>query len=297
MTELESSAWSFILLLMGAFVAAGILADKMWGWLWSEKLSALFNKKANKYLDKHFIKIMHEDLTRIHKVLEVFFGKGFFSFRLVAISIIPAATIVGIAFLFEVQTRGVGIDTESLFSMVVMVGSNFPIDLISLLITRYLLSKSKPFIGVVLAILVIDITAVYFLMPLPYTTAFWYRFLDSNSASKLVAFTFSYAATWPADLSSIPSRLQYSYEYINYLGLCLVFFTAALPTLLYLFIIIRDILHLVLLKWLYLGFAGLFSYLASKEYPLTVIFTGIAVIIPLVKLLKQSMPYLEYVLK
>lgn len=297
MNGLESSAWSFIFFLMGAFVAAGILADKMWGWLWSEKFSALLNRKANKYLDKHFIRIMHEDLTRTHKVLDSFFGKGFVSYRLAAISIIPAATIAGIAFFFEAQTRGVGVDTESFLSMVIMVGSNFPIDLLSLFLTRYLVSKSKPFISVILTILVIDITIVYFLMPLPYTTAFWYQYLDSNSVSKLVEFTFNYAATWPADLLSIPSRLQYSYEYMNYVSLCLLFLTAALPTFVYLFIIMRDILHVVLLKWLYLGFAGLFSYLAAKEHPLTVIFTGIALIIPLAKLLQQSMPYLEHTLK
>ena len=295
MTELESSTWSFILFSISILIAVGFLADKMWGWLWSDELSKKLYKKSNLYLDKHFIEIIHSDLSKVHTIFNNFFGKRFISFKLIAISTIPATLIALSSFFFEAKIRGIGVDTHSLAMTFIMIASNIPIDLASLFITRYLLSKSKPNLKSISLVLSLDCILLYLLMPIPYACGLWYNFIGIFSISELVITSLKFSLAWPCDILSMVSQLNYGYQYYNFLALCFVIATGAIPTLMYVFIILKDILHIILLKWIYLGFAGLFSYLAEKEYPLTIMLTGLAIIIPLIKLFQQSLPFLKHV--
>ena len=75
--------WSFILFLFGTAIGIGILSDKMWGWVWSDKLSIFFDKLANRTFDLHFSSIIHDDYTKSLKKLNMLFGTKFFSMRMI----------------------------------------------------------------------------------------------------------------------------------------------------------------------------------------------------------------------
>jgi hypothetical protein len=290
---IEKSQWSFVLLCCGLLLMMGLLADKMWGWLWIHNLSKYLNKKASHYLDKYFIPIAHSNIQNVSSKLEHIFGKKFFNKKIVLISFLPALLIALTAQLAESIIRDVPISIGSSIMIFIMCLVNIPLGCLSLWTTKFILKRVKPKVTNLLGLLTLDLLIAYALCPI----AFWVGLLivlpEQASILEMLKATGYMIAYWPENHINRFKELEILSDYLNFIAFTFLYFAAIIPSIIHLKVLTKDVFRFCILRWLYLGLAGVFSYLAETKKPMAVLLTAIASLIPLSKLFMDSLPFIK----
>jgi len=285
---IEAMPWNAVLLVAGTLLAVGRLLDYMYGWLWSDRLSKALAARASKHLDRYFIELLHSDLRVAAAQLDRVFGDGRISKRyLLGTTII--LTAYGVAgLIIESISHDIPIIASafvSLMLMAIFVGFS---NVVSLLATRMLLSASQPRIRRLTLVVVVDLVVAYLLMGLPWWLGSMYMFPIQLLPAILM--TTYYVFVWPiAIYHGFVGHGDYSFQaWFNIFGVVLMCLGAALPSLFHIRLLCRDLLRWGIIRWIDLGLAGLFSQLSTSKQPVTVVCTGLALLLPLIKVLSDG---------
>ncbi|MEZ5582679.1 MAG: hypothetical protein R3F37_07835 [Candidatus Competibacteraceae bacterium] len=277
--------WKIFFVSAATIIAVGVISDKMWGWLWVHKIKATLTKKSNYFFDMHFIPVLHNDISKVLYLLRKVFGKKSLSFRVVFISIAPTIVIFVFSIVNESMERVVPISLHAFLILGVMtLWTSLTVPL-SLFATRYLLSRAKPSFLSLSTVTVVDVIVAYILMPIPFFfTILLVHGLSDTPNFSYVAYFVIVLQHWPEAILNNLGRISENYEYINFYALLGAIFFSALPTVLHLTLILRDVVHFTILRYFYLGLSGLFNYLSDQDYPMTKLLLGVGVVFSILKL-------------
>lgn len=272
--------------------------DKMWGWIWSASLSNFFRRKSEKYLDKGFLPLIHDDLSRAREKLVRIFGDRFISWKFLAVSSGSLLFLFIFGQLIESRAKEIPIDWGATRLAIIQFIIGGFTNLSSLYITRRLLALSRPKFFSLLLIIVGDGIGAYVLMAIPYWCVVIISYWDYNQTADIIRSFFIGVSSWPLVLlNAFYSVKAFKFQAtINFIILLVMFAGAAIPSLFYFFLLFFDLFRISILRWLYWGLAGLFNELAESKHPLTVILGAIGTLVPLGKLFWNALPALRNLL-
>lgn len=269
---------SFVISFLIIFSLLGLALDFAFHRNYEKHVRRLLLIWANIYNKVKYIDIIHNDSTIALRLLESWFGQGFFSIRLVVISIISSGCIYFLINTAHVEYKKYDIDT--LTFIVPFIALAISIDQLSLYFTKIILSRCSGRIKNILGYLFLDLVLVIILIGVPWTFSSLINDFVLNKITALEAINaIPYAYVSSTIYAITPFWLPFSIKSMTlHLSLMLAIFSSPfLPSIFHLTLIVIDMTSKSLSAFMYFLFESI-QTLYEKERPIKIIFIGIGAI-------------------
>jgi hypothetical protein len=265
-------SWNAVVAILITAPVIGKLADASLHRLYSDALKKWLYLRAIQFDEYTYIELTHANISRLQAFFDRVFGARPISIRtgMIAGILLFPTVLLGWPMAGAV---GVGSKTEAILYCLILLATSVGTVLLSIHITRKIMSRIRPTILSLIAWLIIDLVSLALIIPLPIgltDVVFTIPNVGLSGAFEMAIYSAIFSYVYFIIAFANPAMLlevDLSSKFLSFLVLVIV-----APTLLHILVALKDVIVKAVIRPFFILVSGLFEYVEQEKQPLTWVF-------------------------